>query len=107
MSDDRDPYVADDSVVVVLCQRLDEPGYPVNGSTIERCRCGREVWVAPSTYDRAPIAVRIDFVCNRCEPTTDYGRGYRHALRVAYLLAGGVSDGSEPSWYQIERQTPP
>jgi hypothetical protein len=55
-----------DSVAVVLCQRLDEPGYPVNGSTIERCRCGQEVWVAASTYDRAPIAVRIDFVCSRC-----------------------------------------
>lgn len=55
-----------DSVAVVLCQRLDEPGYPVNGSTIERCRCGQEVWVAESTYDRAPIAVRFDFVCSRC-----------------------------------------
>lgn len=58
--------MAEDSVVVVLCQRLDEPGYPVNGSTIERCRCGCEVWVAASTYERAPIAVRIDFVCGRC-----------------------------------------
>jgi hypothetical protein len=55
-----------DSVAVVLYQRLDEPGYPVNGSTIERCRCGQEVWVAASTYDRAGICVRLDFVCSRC-----------------------------------------
>jgi hypothetical protein len=55
-----------DNVAVVLCQRLDEPGYPVNGSTIERCRCGQEVWVAASTYDRAPICTRFDFVCGRC-----------------------------------------
>lgn len=61
-----------DSAVVVLCQRLDEPGYPVNGSTIERCRCGSEVWVAQSTYDRAPIAVRIDFVCSRCVTPEEY-----------------------------------
>jgi hypothetical protein len=63
-----------DSVAVVLCQRLDEPGYPVNGSTIERCRCWSEVWVAASTYERAPTAVRIDFVCTRCVTPEEFAK---------------------------------
>lgn len=32
---------------------------------------------------------------------TDFLRGYRTGLRMAYLAAGGVVDGSEEQWAQV------
>lgn len=84
--------MTEDNVAVVLCQRLDEPGYPVNGSTIERCRCGQEVWVAASTYERAGICVRIDFVCGRCVGREEMAKMLEQFDLPAHITPGFIKE---------------
>lgn len=49
----------------VLCTRLDVATIPVRGSVVRQCRCGRDVWVAPSTFERA-LGHPLVLLCHAC-----------------------------------------
>jgi hypothetical protein len=54
-----------------------------------------------AAYIRWAIAEHLADVEDNDEPDSDFTRGYRMALRVAFIAAGGDVDGSEEQWAQI------
>lgn len=53
-------------------------------------------------YIRFAIAEHLAEVDDeQIDPESSFMRGYRMALRVAYIVAGGDVDGSEAQWAQV------
>ena len=84
--------------------RIEDPYGALKSDAARRTAVWLAITSEPAQYIRAQISDALADLLEEGLPTTDYARGYRHALRVAYLLAGGQCDGSELQWAQIEQQ---
>lgn len=54
-----------------------------------------------ASYIRWAIAENMADLEDNDEPDSDFTRGYRMGLRVAFIAAGGDVDGSEEQWAAV------
>ena len=48
-----------------MCVRVDEDKIIVPGSVVRTCRCGADIWVAPTTFTKTE-GMDLILVCERC-----------------------------------------
>lgn len=80
----------------------DDPYEALHGETAYGHAIVEATQSTEAQYIRSLIVSYMREVAEDDDGTSEFVKGYRMALRVAYQVAGGVVDGSEAQWAKVE-----